>query len=62
MAEEPETKAKKAENEEYGRKLRDQKKIADSIHTQYQELKAAQHHLRDEMVRQADTVPNMTLR
>ncbi|CAO3688901.1 unnamed protein product [Umbelopsis vinacea] len=48
-AEEPETKAKKAENEEYGRKLRDQKKIADSIHTQYQELKAAQHHLRDEM-------------
>ncbi|KAI8581191.1 hypothetical protein K450DRAFT_233545 [Umbelopsis ramanniana AG] len=48
-AEEPETKAKEAENEEYGRTLRDQKKNADSIHTQYQELKATQHHLRDEM-------------
>lgn len=49
-AEEPETKAKEAENEEYGRTLRDQKKNADAIHTQYQELKATQHHLRDEMV------------
>lgn len=49
-AEEPETKAKKAENEEYGRKLRDQNKVANSIHTRYQELKAVQHQLRDELV------------
>ncbi|KAJ2957268.1 hypothetical protein NQZ79_g6971 [Umbelopsis isabellina] len=48
-AEEPETKAKKAENEEYGRKLRDQNKVANSIHTRYQELKAVQHQLRDEL-------------
>ncbi|KAG2185842.1 hypothetical protein INT43_002279 [Umbelopsis isabellina] len=49
-AEEPETKAKKAENEEYGRKLRDQNKVANSIHTRYQELKAVQHQLRDELL------------